>query len=193
MIQFSRPKKSLQAALDPFRRHESPAHDYLDKGRVPPPTAGAAAGRFDPAYYRTHDPISYVPADAQSVVSQAISSFPLHTPFPAGKGRTYTGYASSVISQQQGDTASIADSASVIGGNGHGHLPVSSRIAYSQYDRVGPNGAVGEGRPGARRRLSVGSIAPSDAPTASMYAFGYKAGDDDAQSIAPSQAGVTDF
>jgi regulator of nonsense transcripts 1 len=192
MIQFSRPKKSLQAAMDPFRRHETSANEFLDKGRVPPPSAGAGAtSRFDPAYYRTHDPISYVPADAQSVVSQAISSFPLSTHFPAGKGRTYTGYASSVISQQPGETASIADSASVIGGAA---LP-SSRVAFSQYDRLPghPNGsgAVGEGR--VRRRLSIGSIAQSDAPTASMYAYGYKAGDDDAQSIAPSQAGVTDF
>lgn len=44
-----------------------------------------------------------------------------------------------------------------------------------------------------RRRLSVGSMAQSDAPTASMYAYGYKTGDDETSSIAPSQAGMTEF
>lgn len=181
MIQFSRPKKTLQAAMDPFRRHETSANEYMERnGRVPPP----APSRFDPAYYRTHDPISYVPADAQSVVSQAISTFPIGG-LP-GKGRTYTGYASSVVSQQPAETASNADASSVVGG------PVGgvSRVAFSQYDRLPVNGAIGD-RP--RRRLSIGSVAQSDAPTASMYAYGYKAGDDDVQSIAPSQAGVTDF
>lgn len=178
MIQFSRPKKTLAAAMDPYRRHENPANDFIEKGRVPPP----ASGRFDPAYYRTHDPISYVPADAQSVVSQAISSLPIGT---MPKGRTYTGYASSVISQQPAETASNMDASSVVGGP----APSSSRVAFSQYDRLGA--ANGAERP--RRRLSIGSIAQSDAPTASMYAYGYKAGDDDTQSIAPSQAGVTDF
>lgn len=95
------------------------------------------------------------------------------------KAKTYTGYASSVVSQQPGDTASTA--------NG-GLAPPNrvSSIAFSQYDRL-PNG---ESK--GRRRLSMGSMAPSDAPTASMY-NGYKAGDDDTQSIAPSQAGMTEF
>ncbi|ORX40933.1 hypothetical protein BD324DRAFT_612591 [Kockovaella imperatae] len=167
MIQFSRPKKSLASALDPFKRHESTlSSEYMDKGRVP----GPAPSRFD-AYYRTHDLHGHVPPDAQSVISQAVTSFPMP------KGKNYTGYASSVISQQPGETASVA------GG------PAPS-IAFSQFDRL-PHEANTDSK--ARRRLSFGSIAPSDAPTASMYAFGYKAGDDDAQSIAPSQAGMTEF
>ena len=178
MIQFSRPKKSLASALDPFRRHETAASEYLDKGRVP----GPAPSRFDPSYYRTHVPTSFDAHDAQSVVSQAVTSaFPL---FPNGaglgtKGKTYTGYASSVISQQPGDTASTSD-------GGLDQPTRASSIAFSQYDRLPNEESKG------RRRLSIGSMAPSDAPTASMY-LGYKAGDDDAQSIAPSQAGVTDF
>ena len=177
MIQFSRPKKSLASALDPFKRHESAANEYMDKGRVP----GPAPSRFDPSYYRTHDSLAgFIPADAQSVVSQAVSAFPL---MPKGK---YPGYASSVVSQQP-DGTSAAPS-----------------IAFSQFDRLpagmdpgkpglgGRGGRGGMGGPG-RRRLSFSSVAPSDAPTASMYAFGYKAGDDDAQSIAPSQAGMTEF
>lgn len=175
MIQFSRPKKSLASALDPFRRHETAANEYLDKGRVP----GPAPSRFDPAYYRTHDPTSRIPPDAQSVVSQAVSAIPL---FPNGgglgtKGKTYTGYASSIVSQQPGDNSSTADGALAPPNR------VSS-IAFSQYDRL-PNG---NGESKGRRRLSIGS----EAPTASMYS-GYKAGDDDTQSIAPSQAGLTEF
>ena len=168
MIQFSRPKKSLAAALDPFRRHETSASEYLDKSRVP----GPAPSRFDPSYYRTHNPISgFIPPDAQSVVSQAISAFPL-----LPKGKSYIGYASSVISQQPAET---------VGSN------ATPSIAFSQFDRLpgGANDEIGKGR----RRLSFSSVAPSDAPTASMYAFGYKAGDDDTQSIAPSQAGMTEF
>jgi regulator of nonsense transcripts 1 len=154
MIQFSRPKKSLAAALDPFKRHETAASEYLEKGRVP----GPAPSRFDPSYYRTHDPTSFIAPDAQSVVSQAISAFPL-----LPKGKTYTGYASSIVSQQP-DGPSAPPS-----------------IAFSQFDRLGESKA--------RRRGSFGS----EAPTASMYAFGYKAGDDDTMSIAPSQAGMTEF
>jgi regulator of nonsense transcripts 1 len=177
MIQFSRPKKSLASALDPFRRHESAANEYLNRGRVP----GPAPSRFDPAYYRTHDTTSFVPPDAESVISQAVtSSFPV---FPnggaLGKGKTYTGYASSVISQQPGDAASVTD-------GGLAPPTRASSIAFSQYDRLPNEESKG------RRRLSIGSMAPSDAPTASMY-HGYKAGDDDAQSIAPSQAGMTEF
>ncbi|KAK4689260.1 regulator of nonsense transcripts 1, partial [Tremellales sp. Uapishka_1] len=174
MIQFSRPKKSLASAMDPYRRFETPAGEYMDKARVPPP----APSRFDPAFYRTHDPVSYIPSsDAQSVVSQA---FPLA---PFGKGKTYTGYASSVISQQPDMNGSAAPS-----------------IASSQYDRLPPmngNGIAngignGNGQDRHRRRLSIGSVTPSDTASASMYGYGYK-GEEDAISIAPSQSGVTDF
>ncbi|WVR08657.1 hypothetical protein IAU60_005715 [Kwoniella sp. DSM 27419] len=167
MIQFSRPKKSLAAAMDPFKRRETPASEFLDKtaGRVP----GPAAGRFDPSYYRTHNTMSFVPPDAQSVVSQAItnSAFPM---FP-GKGKSYTGYASSVISQQPTD----------------GGLAVPRGIGYSQFDRIG-DPLNGHGQTKGRR----GSFG-SEAASASMYAYGYKGGEDDVMSIAPSQAGMTEF
>jgi regulator of nonsense transcripts 1 len=92
--------------------------------------------------------------------------------YPRAKA-AYGGYASSVISQQGPDSASVAG---------------QSNIGYSQYDRLGdPPSQM------PRRRLSIGSLAPSDAPTASMYGFGYKVGDDDIRSVATSQAGVTDF
>lgn len=155
---------------------------------------GPAPSRFDPAYYRTHDAISYVPADAQSVVSQALTqSFPLAAhPYPGagpgGRKSTYTGYASSVISQQPAD-GGAADPL----GTGHALAPMSSRassIAYSQFDRLPPGPALDKKPAGlGQRRLSIGSITPSDA----VSSYGYKAGDDDTQSIAPSQAGVTEF
>lgn len=173
MIQFSKPKKTLAAALDPFRQREAPAAEYLAKtgsGTVPPP----GSSRFDPAFYRTHDadsPTHHVsgPYDAQPVPNLPI--LPGST-FAKGKG-TYGGYASSIVSQQPVDSGSVAS---------------QSNIGYSQYDRLGD-----QPQPRPRRRLSIGSLAPSDAPTASMYGYGYKAGDDDTQSVATSQAGVTDF
>ncbi|WWC65248.1 uncharacterized protein I303_107865 [Kwoniella dejecticola CBS 10117] len=206
MIQFSRPKKSLAAAMDPFKRRESPAHEYLDKnaGRVP----GPAAGRFDPSYYRTHNSMSFVPSDAQSVVSQAItnSAFPL---FPGGGGskpKTYTGYASSVISQQPTDFGLITPSNGNGSGNGNGNAKSNvglGGIGYSQFDRLGdaqnqtqqyqaPGLGLGMGM-GKRRGSFI-----SEAASASMYAYGYKGGlngdqEDDTSSVAPSQAGMTEF
>lgn len=100
-----------------------------------------------------------------------------------GKNKTYTGYASSVVSQQPMD-----------GGTASAVLP--PRAGQSQFDRFanvvgagGGVGGVGVGSMGKGRRLSIGS----EAASASMYAYGYKAGEDDTQSIAPSQAGMTEF
>lgn len=199
MMQFSKPRKTLSRAMESFRRFEPPANDYAEKGELrllphkltPATRGGPAPSRFDPAYYRTHDAISYVPADAQSVVSQALTqSFPLAAhPYPGAVPRksTYTGYASSVISQQPADPT--ADPL----GTGHALAPMSSRassIAYSQFDRLPPGPALDKKPAGlGQRRLSIGSITPSDA----VSSYGYKAGDDDTQSIAPSQAGVTEF
>jgi len=168
MIQFSRPKKSLAQALDPFRRREAPASEYLSKSTagdatVPPP----ASNPFDPSYYRTHAAAGFAPPDAQSVVSQAIA--------PKAGRSGYPGYAASFASHATFETSSVAD---------------QSAIGHSQYDRLGDQ-PVDFSR--HRRRLSAGSLAPSDAPTASMYSYGYKAGDDDSRSIAASQAGVTEF
>ncbi|KIR67825.1 ATP-dependent helicase [Cryptococcus bacillisporus CA1873] len=191
MVQFSRPKKSLAAAMDPFKRHVGHGHGQGQS---------SATSRFDPAYYRTHNPLSFIPPDAQSVVSQALTSsaFPLFGGGGGvgggigggaggggvgGKNKTYTGYASSVISQQPID-----------GGNAHGHDHLPPRVAgQSQFDRfanVGGDNMMGMGMGmGKGRRLSIGS----EAASASMYAYGYKAGEDDTQSIAPSQAGMTEF
>ncbi|OXC64563.1 hypothetical protein AYX13_06091 [Cryptococcus neoformans] len=200
MVQFSRPKKSLAAAMDPFKRRETSAVEFLSKN-IGHGQGGqsAAASRFDPAYYRTHNPLSFIPPDAQSVVSQAMTSsaFPLFGNVGGvsggggvggvgghgGKNKTYTGYASSVVSQQPMD-----------GGTASAILP--PRAGQSQFDRFanvvgagGGVGGVGVGSVGKGRRLSIGS----EAASASMYAYGYKAGEDDTQSIPPSQAGMKEF
>lgn len=96
-----------------------------------------------------------------------------------GRNKTYTGYASSVVSQQPPTESDAVSQAGSIAG----------RVTYNQFDRLPGDPPMGAGR----RRLSIGSVAQSDAPTASMYAYGYKAGDDDAQSVAPSQAGMTEY
>ncbi|RXK41944.1 ATP-dependent helicase [Tremella mesenterica] len=185
MIQFSKPKKSLASAMDPFRRREVSANEYLNRGLV----ASPSAGRFDAGYYRTHDPLalsglSVPPApDAQSVISQALTSFPV---FPGGK-KSYTGYAASIVSQQlPDDTASMLNGAAGAPLNG-----IGNRVGSSQFDRL-PTGPVPVPG-GPKRRLSIGSMAPSDAPTASMYNYAYKTGEDDERSVAPSQAGYTEF
>lgn len=169
----------------------------------------SATSRFDPAYYRTHNPLSFIPPDAQSVVSQALTSsaFPLFGGGGVGggvggggvgvggKNKTYTGYASSVISQQPMDGGNAHAH-----GHGHGDNHLPPRVAgQSQFDRfanVGGDNMMGMGMGmgigmgmGKGRRLSIGS----EAASASMYAYGYKAGEDDTQSIAPSQAGMTEF
>jgi regulator of nonsense transcripts 1 len=139
---------------------------------VPPP----ASNQFDPSYYRTHDSAGFLPTDAQSVISQAVTNG--NPAVGSGLGRSgragYAGYASSIASQHTADYPSVMD---------------QSHIGYSQYDRLADQ-PVDFAR--ARRRLSGTSLAPSDA-TGSMYSFAYKAGDDDTRSIASSQAGVTEF
>lgn len=170
----------------------------------------SATSRFDPAYYRTHNPLSFIPPDAQSVVSQALTSsaFPLFggggvgggvggggvgVGGVGGKNKTYTGYASSVISQQPMDGGNAHAH-----GHGDNHLPprVAGQSQFDRFANVGGDNMMGMGMGmgigmgmGKGRRLSIGS----EAASASMYAYGYKAGEDDTQSIAPSQAGMTEF
>jgi regulator of nonsense transcripts 1 len=169
MIQFSKPKKTLAAALDPFRQREAPASEYLARaGSATVPSPGS--NRFDPAFYRSSDSA----LDSQSI-EQAMPNLPVLPGSTYAKGKaTYGGYANSIVSQQPADSAPV---------------PSQSTLGHSQFDRLGDQPVMQ--RP--RRKLSIGSLAPSDAPTASTYGFGYKAGEDDARSVATSQSGVTDF
>ena len=160
----------------------------------------ATPTRFDSSFYRTHDPLAYIPSDAQSVKSQATystsSGIPLFSshstsgPFSQSTGgrkgnQSYSSYASSIISQDVnggGDASSVTDSASVVTGGGISGVTPSERssIAFSQSDRL-------------RRRLSIGSLAPSD--LGSTYKS--EMGDDDGRSqysaVQSQGGGYTEF
>ncbi|KAF7986584.1 hypothetical protein HWV62_26348 [Athelia sp. TMB] len=194
MIQFSKPRRSLNKSMDQFRRHETVAKDYMTGG----PTGGRSGtpSRFDASFYRTHDALGYIPSDVQSLRSQATYSsglpmFAAAGPFGAGvprgagsaKRSTYS-YASSIISQDAGPNGSITDSSSVIG-SAVGPSERNMGMAYSQSDRL-------------RRRTSFSSIAgASDMGSLSQY--DYKSQDetadlDDMKSqYAGTQSGVTVF
>ncbi|KAI3487537.1 hypothetical protein L1887_48428 [Cichorium endivia] len=121
-------------------------------------------------FFRTHDPMSFIPSDAQSVTSLGTqATYP-----SAHLGGLHGAYASSIVSQD-------VDEESVAGG------AASASITYSQSDRL-------------QRRLSLGSIgAGSDATSLDNYkgdADYYGAGDDDGASTfsaAISQSSFTTF
>jgi len=192
MIQFSKPKRSLSKAMEQFRRHETSARDYMSSAGDDSRRSGTPS-RFDQSFYRTHDPLGYIPPDAQSLRSQPTYSsglpiFAANGPFgvglqrgPAPK-RGYGGYASSIISQE-GPVGT--DSSSVVGSSVGTSDRRPTSMAYSQSDRL-------------RRRSSFSSIAgTSDMGSLSQY--DYKGQDDisdldDVQSqYTGTQAGVTVF
>jgi regulator of nonsense transcripts 1 len=189
MIQLSKPRRPSAKATDSVRRFEHTAKDLLgDYGSFPSGTPS----RFDNSFYRTHDPMAYVPSDVQSLKSQATysSGLPMFSGMNgsygngirapnAAKRSTYGSYASSIISQDPGG----AETSSVLRGG--------SSIAYSQSDRL-------------QRRFSYSSsvIGGSDAASlisgSSQYDYKSQADDggdmDDMKSqYASSTSGVTNF
>ncbi|KZS88332.1 hypothetical protein SISNIDRAFT_262680 [Sistotremastrum niveocremeum HHB9708] len=194
MIQFSKPRRALNKS-DQFHRHEVNAKDLLGGNSLSGVTGDArhsgTPSRFDGSFYRSHDPLSYIPSDVQSLKSQATysSGIPVFTgsngPFGQGvqrgsgvKRSAYGSYASSVISQDVSG-GSVIESGSVAPSD-HG-----GSIAYSQADRL-------------RRRLSYSSLAGTS-DLASLSQFDYKSQDDatdldDMQSqYAPTVSGITTF
>ncbi|BGP22712.1 ATP dependent helicase [Rhodotorula toruloides] len=151
MIQFSKPRGPYDrnASMNRFQ------HDARDMLNGAPNGVGDGRGsnglpsRFDSSYYRTHDAISSVPSDAQSVRSQATYSSGLPNFSQAGSAYLSSlkrgGGPSSTFSQ---DFLSSADSASVQGDdassivNGLGGVPGSgmssaaSSVGFSQADRL---------------------------------------------------------
>ncbi|EKM82374.1 hypothetical protein AGABI1DRAFT_111018 [Agaricus bisporus var. burnettii JB137-S8] len=200
MIQFSKPRKSLAKSMDQFRRHETNARDYLamTNNAMMDPTAtmsrrSGTPSRFDASFYRTHDALSYIPSDVQSLRSQATYSSGLPVfgaPGPFGPGmprvpgvgkRSTYSYASSIVSQDAGP--SVTDNSSVVGGDRGSNV----NIAYSQSDRL-------------RRRSSFGSASVTgQSDLGSLSQFDYKSQDDgndmdDMKSqYAGTQSGVTVF
>ncbi len=181
MIQFSKPRRALVKSIDQYRRHDTSAREYLGNTA----TNSGTPSRFDASFYRTHDPLNYIPSDVQSLRSQATYSsglpvFNSSGPFNAGgvsKRSAYGSYAPSIVSQ-----GGAGDSGSVIG-------DTSERVGvgYSQSDRL-------------RRRGSFGSVAgASEVGSLLSSGFDYKSQDeaadmDDMKSqYAGTQSGVTAF
>ncbi|KAN0066277.1 ATP-dependent RNA helicase [Thecaphora frezii] len=153
MIQFPRPRRPLQKPGDLMARHRLDLNDPVGPGSAAGPAgaggaasraSGPAVGPNNAAFFRTHDPMSYIPSDAQSVISMGTqATYPsVHMPpfgnhsagRDAGLGAGLNGaYASSIMSQD-------VDSESVAGST----APPAS-ITYSQSDRL-------------RRRLSLNSM-----------------------------------
>lgn len=211
MIQFSKPKRTLMKSLDQFRRHEVNAKEVfstagfadgrcftmmwslININNIPsfPGRRSGTPSRFDASFYRTHDPLGYIPSDVQSLRSQATyssglpmfagGSGPFNQTIPRSSGapkrNTYGSYASSIISQDAGnmtETGSVAGSA--IASERMGSM------AYSQSDRL-------------RRRLSYSSLAGgSDLGSSFDYKSHEDMGDDDVKSqYAGTQSGLTVF
>lgn len=189
MIQLSKPRRALVKPTDAIRRHEHTAKDLLgDYNNFPSGTPS----RFDSSFFRTHDPMAYIPSDVQSLKSQATysSGLPMFSGMNGSYGggirasngakrSTYGSYASSVISQDVGGT----DTASVLHGG--------SSIAYSQSDRI-------------QRRFSYSSSVAGASEAASLISgssqYDYKSQVDESANMddmksqyASTTSGITTF
>ncbi|KAF8301116.1 hypothetical protein DL93DRAFT_543740 [Clavulina sp. PMI_390] len=157
--------------------------------------------RFDPSFYRTHDPLAYIP-DGQPTKGGHQPGFSSGLPFSTtggpfahqnGSGRPnggapkrpgFGGYASSVISQDIGGSSAL-DTNSVVGTTPSERGGPAS-LAYSQSDRL-------------RRRLSQSSFAGISDIGSNLSALDYKTQDeaadlDDMRSqYSQSQSGFTEF
>ena len=234
MIQFAKPRRTL-VGTDQFRRHEISAKELFNNALTPDgellfvavafmarllgdgltfvisltadSRRSGTPNRFDPSYYRTHDPLAYIPSDAQSAKSQPSYSSGLPTfshpgsftnglqrerangapkraPYGGGGGSTVGGggYASSIISQDIG--AGTTDSGSVLGGPGS-VVGGPAHLSYSQADRL-------------RRRLSQSSFAGASDLGSALSGVDYKsqdsAVDEDLRSqYGQSNSGFTEF
>ncbi|SGZ22232.1 BQ5605_C022g09458 [Microbotryum silenes-dioicae] len=135
MIQFSKPRRPYKASEN-SKRFEHSARDMLDGDR----NGLGVPSRFDSSFFRTHDALSSIPSDAQSVRSQATYSSGMPTfsqagsAYPGSIKRGASSYASSTLSQDlhshASDTASVRDDVSSINGGTAGSL------AFSQADRL---------------------------------------------------------
>ncbi|SPO20803.1 probable NAM7 - nonsense-mediated mRNA decay protein, ATP-dependent RNA helicase [Ustilago trichophora] len=183
MVQFPKPRRPLQKPGDLMARHR---HDLAGpdgygpsrSGRLPDMNAEADTmarlGTNDLNFFRTHDPMSYIPSDAQSVTSLGTQAT-----YPSAHlsvGSMHGPYASSIVSQDV-DTESLA-----------GSTAASASITYSQSDRL-------------HRRMSLSSMGgASDLTSLDNYkgegGFGGGGQDDDAASTfsaAISQSSFTTF
>ncbi|SJX60274.1 probable NAM7-nonsense-mediated mRNA decay protein [Sporisorium reilianum f. sp. reilianum] len=177
MMQFPKPRRPLQKPGDLMARHRHDLAGGVDGygasrgGRLP--DGGSKGESNELGFFRTHDPMSYIPSDAQSVTSLGTQA--TYPSAHSSVGGAHGPYASSIVSQDV-DTESLAGSTA----------PPAS-ITYSQSDRL-------------HRRLSLSSMGgASDLTSLDNYKgdgsyFG--AQDDDAGSTfsaAISQSSFTTF
>ncbi|BGP53780.1 hypothetical protein JCM8202_005552 [Rhodotorula sphaerocarpa] len=157
MIQFSKPRRPFDRNAN-TNRFQHDARDVFASGLNGVSTPGLPS-RFDSNFYRTHDAISSIPSDAQSVRSQATYSSGLPnfgqtgSGYPSGmkRGGPASTYASSTFSQ---DLLSSADGASLRGDDvssianggvpGSGMSSAASSVGYSQADRLSLSDAVSD-------------------------------------------------
>ncbi|GAA5990491.1 hypothetical protein JCM11641_007736 [Rhodosporidiobolus odoratus] len=176
MIQFSKPRRPYDRN-QAMNRFQHDARDMLGgpfNGSADPRSNGVPS-RFDSSFYRTHDAISSIPSDVQSVRSQATYSSGLPTfsqagsAYPSNIKRGASSYAASTLSQDLLSSApSDADSLSVAGG-GLGSASTAGSVSFSQADRL--------------------SFADGGSEYKSQGGF-----DDDARTTyTTSQAGMTDY
>ncbi|GAA5978371.1 hypothetical protein JCM10908_004330 [Rhodotorula pacifica] len=158
MIQFSKPRRPFDRNAN-TNRFQHDARDVFASGLNSGSSTPGLPSRFDSSFYRTHDAISLIPSDAQSVRSQATYSSGLPTFSQAGsaypssmkRGGLASTYASSTFSQ---DLLSSADGASVRGDDtssianggvpGSGMSSAASSVGYSQADRLSLSDAVSD-------------------------------------------------
>ncbi|PWZ02792.1 LOW QUALITY PROTEIN: P-loop containing nucleoside triphosphate hydrolase protein [Testicularia cyperi] len=188
MIQFPKPRRPLQKPGDLMARHRHDlgaggvggidgygslrGHGSIHSDGGKGSNGMARLGSAESGFFRTHDPMSYIPSDAQSVTSLGTQATYPSTHLSVGG--FHGPYASSIVSQDV-DTDSVAGST----------LPPPS-ITYSQSDRL-------------HRRLSLSSLGGASDLTSLE---GYKSQgsvieqDDDARSnfsAAISQSSFTTF
>ncbi|BGP13779.1 hypothetical protein JCM10213_006389 [Rhodosporidiobolus nylandii] len=144
MIQFSKPRRPYDRN-QAMNRFQHDARDMLGgpfNGSADPRGNSGVPSRFDSSFYRTHDAISSIPSDVQSVRSQATYSSGLPTfsqagsAYPSNLKRGASTYASSTFSQDLLSSApSDADASSVAGG-GVGAASAIGSVSFSQADRL---------------------------------------------------------
>ncbi|GAA5919770.1 hypothetical protein JCM1841_005847 [Sporobolomyces salmonicolor] len=177
MIQFSKPRRPYDRNAS-MNRFQHDARDMLGTaGNGDLRGTNGLPSRFDSSFFRTHDAISSIPSDAQSVRSQATYSSGLPTfsqagsAYPSSVKRSVSSYASSTFSQDllsSNDASSVRDDASSVAGGGIG---AASSVGFSQADR----------------------LSMADAASDYKSQAGWRDDDDGRSTYTASQAGMTDY
>ncbi|KAG9127213.1 ATP-dependent helicase NAM7 [Ceratobasidium sp. 392] len=155
--------------MEQFRRHDFSDVEATSGAPVLNDVRRTATSAYDNSFYRTHDPLGYIPSDVQSLKSSAsgLPHFGAAAPFGPSKQKASVGqkrptdvsYASSMISQDVAGTPGGTEASSVAGSQ----FDHNGSIVFSQSDRL-------------RRRNSLTSIAGTS-HIGSISAYDYKSQD----------------